>query len=247
MRFQFDARRVAPNVGITVEQWPIGWYPVMIKSHAIKPTEKSTPQEPANRLSLMIECLDGPMKGKPNYIGLNIQNPSAKAVEIALGNLSAICWVVGMPSIDDLDQLNGRPFFTYAKVTERGNEFNDFKDVNGRTPVELAQAGGGMVTSQAGAANIPPASSWAPGAPAAPPAAPAAPAWGPPGGAPAAPPAAAPAWGLPAPAAPAPAAPAPAAAPAWGPPAATAPAAPAAPAWGAPAATAAAPPWGPPR
>lgn len=140
MQFNFDARNVQPSGG-GVEMWPTGWYPVVIQSVEPKPVQSG-----GSRLALQVEAIDGPFRGKKNYISLNIQHSNPQVIEIAYKQLSAICWVVGLPVIQDTQQLVGRPFLAYAKVGEKGNNFDNFKDMNGNEALAIAtgqvQAGG---------------------------------------------------------------------------------------------------------
>lgn len=244
MRFQFDARRIPPNTGQVVEKWIGGWHPVTILSSEGKPIKD---QQNSMRLSFKVQCIGGPDQGKINYIGLNLAHPSAETVRIANEHLSAICWCAGKPVINgDTDELNGCQLVVFAVVTEQGNNFTAFKNMQGTDAMVLAQQGGGLTQGgavQGGAPAGGPPAGWGGAAPAAAPAqsATAAPgqSWGAaPAAAPGGPPAG---WN-----GAAPATPAPIAAPAqWTPPAAAPPAAaPAGPGWGAAAPQPGGPSWG---
>lgn len=257
MRFQFDARRIPPNTGQVVEKWSGGWHPVTILSSDGKPIKD---QQNSMRLSFKIQCIGGPDQGKINYIGLNLAHSSAETVRIANEHLSAICWCAGKPVINgDTDELNGSQLVVFAVVTEQGNNFTAFKNMQGVDAMTLAQQNGGLTTAGAqaappgGPAGGPPAGWQGAAAPPIPTGLPGGPPVGWNGAAPAAAPAPAAAapvqqWQQPAAvAAPAPgawngaqpAAPAPAAAP----PAGVAPA-PGVPAWGNAAPQPGAPSWG---
>jgi hypothetical protein len=132
--FQFDARQVAPISGF--EPWPDGWYPVVIKSSEPKPTQDGN----GSYLNFVIEALDGPMRGKVNFIRLNVRNQNAKAVEMAYGQLSAICHVTGVIPMQNTSELEGKPFMALATTNKNpetgqvGNNFNAFKDMQGNLP-----------------------------------------------------------------------------------------------------------------
>lgn len=143
MQFQFNARGYAPIQG--AEQWPDGWYKIVITGHDIKRTNKND----GTRLVFNVTAQDGAMAGKTNFIGLNIENPNPVAVQMAYETLAAICWVAGKPAINDLNELTGIPFYGHCTKSEQGNNFRMFKDVNGNDAVNIAGQNGGMTTRQA--------------------------------------------------------------------------------------------------
>jgi len=58
---------------------------------------------------------------------MNLDNPSAQAVEIAEGELAAICQAVGAPQITDSQQLHGRPLDVTVtqRKSDNGKVWND--------------------------------------------------------------------------------------------------------------------------
>jgi hypothetical protein len=225
MNLNFDSRGVAPAQ--PMEPVPEGWYPVVISDEEPKQV-KDKPH--SWYLSLTMDIIDGPMKGRKLYANLNLGNDNQQAVEIAQRELSAICHVTHQYVLNEQTggtaALKGKPFMVKAVVEASRNAIKGYKDMQGNDP---GKTGGQTAAPAPAAPPTPPPSQPQAYAPAA--AQPSAPAWspqpaaaapqppqfGPPGGV-------APAWGgAPAPAAP----PQPAAAPAWSPqPAAAAPSAP---------------------
>lgn len=221
----FDARQVEPAAFAPPP--PLADYHVRITDSEGKPTSDQT----GGYLELSLEILDpGPHLNRKIPYRLNLfsaKNP--QTVEIAYRQLSAVCYVTGVFTIQDSRQLHNIPFIaTIGPQANNPQYANVFavKDINGNLPGKTPAAAG---VTAAPVAAAPPA--WAPPAPAAA-AAPAPPAWGAP--APAQPPAP-PAWGAQPPAA----APTP---PVWTPPGAPAAPAVAAAPWQ-PAGAPAAPPW----
>jgi hypothetical protein len=106
----FDASGVAPKQDF--ELLPPGDYPVMIVKSDMVPTKDGTGQ----RLTLELDVIDGPMKGRKLFDGLNLVNKSEKAVEIAERTLSAICHAVGVLNVSDSEQLHGRAMLAVVKV-----------------------------------------------------------------------------------------------------------------------------------
>lgn len=246
MNINFDSRSVAPSQ--PMEPVPEGWYPVVIAEEE----QKGVANKPQCWfLSLVMEIIDGPAKGRKLFANLNLGNDNMKAVEIAHRELSAICHVTGQFVLSEQTggtaALKGKPFMVKVIVSESRNEIKGYKDMMGNDPGKTGGQG-----AHAPAAPVAP-----PAPPAMAPQAPAAPAWGAQPAAPQQPQQPQqPAWGAPAqqpqPQQFAPQqAPQQPAAPAWGAPQ-PAQAAPGAPAWGggAPApvaapAPAAAPAWAP--
>lgn len=82
------------------EPAPADWYLCEIIKSEVKPTKAKT----GKRLNFQVSIIDGgernddgdpKYKGKPFFIGLNVQNPSKQAVEISLRELKSICTAVG--------------------------------------------------------------------------------------------------------------------------------------------------------
>lgn len=149
MRFQFDARRVAPNTGQVVEKWEGGWHPVQIVSSEGKPIQG---EQNSMRLSFKILHLQ---TGKPNYIGFNLAHSNPETVRIANEQLSAMCWACRRPVVNDTDELNGAQLMVFATQNDRGNNFNAFKSIDGIEAIELARQGGGIVPNVPGAGPAP--------------------------------------------------------------------------------------------
>lgn len=90
---------------------PNGWYLGHIKKSEIKPTKAGT----GKRLNMQVEVEESKedadkYKGRLIFIGLNIQNPSQKAVEISQRELKSICDAVGVEELEDSDELHDIAF-----------------------------------------------------------------------------------------------------------------------------------------
>lgn len=215
-QLNFNARTVAPDQGFEV--LPAGWYIAQIEATEMKPTSDGQ----GAYLEMQYRILDGKYVNRKQTLRLNLRNNNQQTMQIAYGQLSAICHATGVLDCVDSDLLRGIPHKIKLTVRdartdkdtgkhyEASNEVRGWKNVNEPTDDVAPTAGGAPAGAPAGfaAAGVPPGF-----------------------GAPAGPAAAAPqGWGAPA-----------AAAPAWQPPAQPAqpPAAPAGPAPGA-----GGPPWG---
>jgi hypothetical protein len=130
----FNAHAVAPQS--RPEAIDDGWYPGAIVASEIKPTQAGD----GGYLEFVFEIIDGIHKGKKQYARLNIYNQNEQAVQIAVGNLSAICHSVGVYEMQDTQQLHNRPLQIYVvkRRNERDggmtNEVKGFRDINGNEP-----------------------------------------------------------------------------------------------------------------
>lgn len=130
-QLNFNAALVAPDPG-QQDVIPAGWYNAAITASEIKPTKDGT----GSYLECRFIILDGDQKDKKVYARLNIHNSNAKAVEIALAQLSAIAHAVGILQVQDSSQLHNRPLKIKVKVRpadgqyEAGNEIAAYKDIN---------------------------------------------------------------------------------------------------------------------
>ncbi len=75
---------------------PEGWYQLEIVKSEIVPTKAKT----GKRLNMQAKVIDGTedenkYEGRVIFIGLNLENPNAQAVEISLRELRSICDATG--------------------------------------------------------------------------------------------------------------------------------------------------------
>jgi hypothetical protein len=119
----FDANQVEPT---SFEPVPVGKYVAAITETEIKQTKAGN----GKYIAFTLEILEGDYKGRKVWGNLNIQNPSAKAQQIGLGQLSAICRACGKLNLSDTSELHGVPFI--AKIGQEpdmnGNPRNTFKE-----------------------------------------------------------------------------------------------------------------------
>ena len=118
---------------------PSGEYPVMIIDSDIKPTKRGD----GSYLELTMQVIDGPMKGRLAWARLNIDNPSAKAVEIANRELKSICEAIGqVEQVTDSTVLHNRPMVARieyvkadgVKTQKDSNEVKAYKKLEGFAP-----------------------------------------------------------------------------------------------------------------
>lgn len=114
-QLNFNARTVAPNSG-TPDPVPAGWYNVMIDQSEEKPTGNGN----GAYLELRFNVLDGQYAGRKLFHRLNLKNQNAQAVEIAFGQLSAICHAVNVMDVPDSQVLHGIPLKVKVAVRAGG-------------------------------------------------------------------------------------------------------------------------------
>lgn len=98
-----------------------GEYVMQITESDLVPTKAAAEEKGGNvdldpeaysglRLNMTAVVMSGQDEGHKVFIGLNVKNPSAKAVEISQKELATICRAVGKVAIQDSSELHGIPF-----------------------------------------------------------------------------------------------------------------------------------------
>ena len=139
----FDAEKVAPAGDRT--PIPAGDYRCVIVKSDWKPTKSGD----GKYLEFTFQVIDeGPAKGRMLWARLNLQNPNAQAVEIARGELSAICRAVGKMHVRDTAELHDVPLMVAVAVKKREdtgdltNEVKGYKTVAAAMAAKPAEPGG---------------------------------------------------------------------------------------------------------
>ena len=128
---------------------PTGDYHAQIVDSDMKPTKKND----GHFLELEYDVIDGPCKGRKVWVRLNLDNPNAKAVEIANRQFASIREATGVMSPRDSQELHYKPHvirvdFTPAgtkrrngTVTDRdSNEVKAWKRLDGDAPAAAPAA-----------------------------------------------------------------------------------------------------------
>jgi hypothetical protein len=109
----FDANQIEPSN--VFEPLPAGKYLAVITDSEKKPTKAGT----GHYFQFTFQVVDGPHKGRNLRALLNLDNPNAKAVEIARAELSAICRAVGVLAPTDSVELHNLPLVINVKCKKR--------------------------------------------------------------------------------------------------------------------------------
>jgi len=128
----FNANNVDPATDF--EPIPAGKYLAIITDSEVKATKSGTGQY----LELTFQVIDGPYKGRLLWSRLNLENPSAQAVQIAQGELSAICRAVGVMQPKDSIELHNVPLLVTVKCKKRDDTGDMTNEVRGYAKKETA-------------------------------------------------------------------------------------------------------------
>lgn len=105
----FDANQVPPSGDFS--PIPEGKYEAMIVDSDMVNNASGN----GAHLKLTFVVTQGECEGRNLWHRLNLQNPSEKAVQIARGQLSAICRAVGVMTPQDSTQLHNLPLIVNVK------------------------------------------------------------------------------------------------------------------------------------
>jgi hypothetical protein len=140
----FDATTVEPSTG--KDPLPAGKYIVVISASELKPTKSGNGQF----LEFEYQIIDGEHKGRKVWSRHNLQHPNAQAVQIARGELSAICRSCGVMQPRDSAELHGLPLTITVKLQKRQDNGEPTNEVSAWAKKEAAA---GVPQQTSGAAN----------------------------------------------------------------------------------------------
>ena len=143
----FDANTVDPAT--TFDPIPAGKYVASITESEMKPTKNGN----GHYLQLTFTVLDGQYKGRKVWARLNLDNPNSQAVQIARGELSAICRAVGVMQPRDSVELHNLPLCIKVTCKKREDTEEVGNEVRGYQKKEAAFS----QPMTGGAAPVPPA------------------------------------------------------------------------------------------
>lgn len=109
----FDATQVEPSTG--KDPVPAGKYVAVIVGSEMKPTKNGA----GEYLECEYQIVDGEHKGRKLWSRHNLQHSNAQTVQIARGELSAICRAIGIMTPKDSAELHNLPLTITVKVKKR--------------------------------------------------------------------------------------------------------------------------------
>ena len=121
----FNANEVEPSA--SYEAIPAGKYLAAITDSEMKPTKNGG----GSYLQLTFTIIEGEYKGRVLWARLNLENPNATAVRIALSDLSSICRAVGVMQPHDSSELHNIPLLITVKVKKRSDNDDLTNEIKG--------------------------------------------------------------------------------------------------------------------
>jgi hypothetical protein len=121
----FNAHEVDPAVAL--EAVPAGKYNALITESEFKQTKSGN----GHFLELTFEIIEGEFKGRKVWARLNLDNPNQQAVQIARGELSAICRAVNVMQPKDSAELHNLPLEISVKCKKRDDSDEPSNEIKG--------------------------------------------------------------------------------------------------------------------
>lgn len=128
----FDATQVDPATDF--EPIPDGKYIAIITGSEMKPTKSGS----GSYLELTFQILEGLHKNRLLWSRLNLDNPNRQAVQIARGELSAICRAVGVMQPKDSNELHNLPLQITVRCKRREDTGDIVNEIRGYAKKEAA-------------------------------------------------------------------------------------------------------------
>lgn len=145
----FDSNQHEPREA-SFDPLPPGWYGVTIVESEMR--ENSNRKGSHLWLAFeLIESLHPDLKGRHVWARLNLYNQNQTAVEIAQRELSTICRSVGVPVVDDSEQLHNKPLALKVKLRPATRDYDANNEVTGydAAAARFPQLGGGSTATRA--------------------------------------------------------------------------------------------------
>ena len=124
-QLNFDASQVEPSQ--PVEAIPSDKYNVEISKSELKPTKSGN----GSYLELEFTVIEGEYRGRKVWERLCLNHPTPKTVEIARGNLSAICHAVGILKPRDSTELHRIPLTINVKLKRDESSGTIYNEIRG--------------------------------------------------------------------------------------------------------------------
>jgi len=138
VQLNFDARQHVP---LDSDPLPEGWYDFIVDESNAVPTKDGNPNH--LRLVLRFSVINGPHQGRKIINGLNIRHTNIQTMEIANRELSAIAAAVGLPFVQDSQQLHNIPFKGRVKTRKDPNgQYDDQSEIKSYKPISYVVPGG---------------------------------------------------------------------------------------------------------
>lgn len=116
------------------DPFPAGTYLAKVVESDFLPTAKKD----GKYIKLKFEIMEGEFKGRFVWTNLNVMNPSPVAVDIANKELATLCRAVGVPKLQDTQQLHGIPIKMKVKIKPAKGDYPAGNEPAGYAPASAA-------------------------------------------------------------------------------------------------------------
>jgi len=130
----FDANTVEPTTEF--DPIPAAKYLAVITGSEMKPTKTGK----GSFLELQFQIIEGPCANRCIWARLNLDNPNPTAVQIARGQLSALCRAVGVMTPKDSCELHNLPLVIDVKCKKRTDNDEITNEIKGFSKKESPTA-----------------------------------------------------------------------------------------------------------
>lgn len=140
-----------PKSDRNFEPLPAGWYTATITEAELKETNART----GNYIKVRYDIVGPTHQGRVVFGNFNMKNPNPKAEEIGRQQLGDLMRAIGLPRVDDTDQLVGKTCNIKLTVKpaegqyDANNEVKGWKALDGSTMPAAAKTGTPAKTSAA--------------------------------------------------------------------------------------------------
>jgi hypothetical protein len=119
---------------------PNGWYGFTITESDLKDTKAGT----GTYIKLRFDVTGPSHQGRVIFGNINLTNPNPKAEEIGAQQLGELLRAVGLPKLEDTDQLIGKAgeMRVVTKVSEQYGDSNEVKNFRAKSGASLPATGG---------------------------------------------------------------------------------------------------------
>ena len=124
-----DLSQIQPLESLSGEPLPNGNYICVATDSQMRTTKAGT----GKYLEVTFDVIEGAHKGRKLWSRMNIENPSERARTIGLGQLKQLGEAVGVPHIQESEQLHGKPV-TLRVVVKQDPNYGPSNDVKGFMP-----------------------------------------------------------------------------------------------------------------
>jgi len=130
---------------------PAGWYAVTISQAEVKKTNAGT----GSYIKMRLDVTGPSHQGRVLFSNINLRNPNPKAEEIGAQQLGELMRAVGLPRLEDTDQLIGR-HVSVKVVIKESEQYGSQNEVKGYKAMGGAALAPSTSSAPASGAKSPP-------------------------------------------------------------------------------------------